>query len=73
MSGQQAGLIIIYAGIGAVVLGVLVWAGALRWFGHLPGDFRLENDNIRVYFPLVSMIVISLVATIVVNLVRRLF
>jgi uncharacterized membrane protein YidH (DUF202 family) len=62
-------------GIGAllVVLGVLVWSGALRWFGRLPGDIRIERDTVRVYVPIVSMLVLSVVLTLLLNLARRWF
>ncbi len=66
------GLIIIALGIGAVVIGVLVWMGAFSWFGRLPGDIRIEGENTRVYIPLVSMLIVSVVLTIVVNLISRL-
>ena len=46
-------------GIGLVVLGLLVWSGALSWFGRLPGDVRVERESVRVYVPLVSMLVVS--------------
>jgi hypothetical protein len=67
------GLVLVAVGLGVVVLGLLVWSGALSWFGRLPGDIRIERDNLRVYFPITSMILISLVLTLLINLVRRLF
>lgn len=67
------GLVLVAVGVGIVLLGLLVWSGALSWFGRLPGDIRIERDNLRVYFPITSMILISLVLTLLINLVRRLF
>jgi hypothetical protein len=55
------------------LLGFLVWSGALSWFGRLPGDIRIERENLRVYVPITSMILVSVVLTLLVNLVRRLF
>ncbi|MBW3562225.1 MAG: DUF2905 domain-containing protein [Actinobacteria bacterium] len=69
---RTAGLIVIALGVGAVVVGVLIWSGALSWFGRLPGDIRIEGENTRVYIPLVSMLVVSLVLTLIVNLISRL-
>ena len=43
MSHQQVGLWIIGAGFVVIVLGLIVWAGGFAWFGHLPGDIRIEN------------------------------
>jgi hypothetical protein len=58
-----------------LVLGVLLAAigGALLLFGrlHLPGDFTLRSGNAVVYIPLATSIVLSIVATIVLNLVLR--
>jgi hypothetical protein len=50
-----------------------VWWGAFGWFGHLPGDIRIERENARVYVPIVSMLVISVVLTILLNLISRFF
>ena len=71
MTSRGLGVVLIVGGIIAVVVGLLVWAGAFTWFGRLPGDIRVGGDNVRVYIPLTSMILISVVVTIVINLVRR--
>ncbi|MGH8900151.1 MAG: DUF2905 domain-containing protein [Egibacteraceae bacterium] len=55
----------------AIVVGVLVMTGALSWFGRLPGDIRYEGRNARVYFPITSMIIASVVASLVLWLFRR--
>ena len=72
VTSQQAGILIICAGLGLAIIGVLVWAGALRWFGHLPGDVRIQGENVRVFFPIVSMIVLSVALSVIAHLVRRL-
>lgn len=52
--------------------GVLTWApGLLGWFGHLPGDIRIERENGAFYFPLTSMIIVSVVLSILINLFLR--
>jgi len=43
----------------------------LNWFGRLPGDIRFESGNSRVFIPITSMIVLSILATIVINLFRH--
>jgi len=70
---RPAGILLVVAGIALVVLGLLVLSGGLSWFGRLPGDIRIERGNVRFYFPLVSMLLVSLALTLVVNLLRRLF
>ncbi len=69
---RSVGLLIIALGVGAIVVGALIWIGAFSWFGKLPGDIRIENDDTRVYIPLVSMLIVSIVLTVVVNLISRL-
>lgn len=69
---RSVGLLIIALGVGAIVIGALIWIGAFSWFGQLPGDIRIENDDTRVYIPLVSMLIVSIVLTVVVNLISRL-
>jgi hypothetical protein len=73
MGSRPLGLLIVLLGAAVVVVGLLVWTGALSWFGRLPGDVRIERDNVHVYFPWVSMLLISLVLTLVLNLLRRFF
>lgn len=70
--GRDLGPLIIAAGVAIVVVGVLVWSGALGWFGRLPGDIRYESGSSRVWIPITSSIVASIVLTIVINLVLRL-
>jgi len=40
-------------------------------FGRLPGDFRFESGNFKFYFPLTSMLLVSLLLTILINLIAR--
>ena len=61
------------AGLAITVIGLLVWWGGLSWFGHLPGDIRIERETVRIYIPLVSMLVISIVLTLLLNLIGRFF
>ena len=61
--------------LGLVIAGVgLVWimAPSIPWLGHLPGDLRIERENVRFYFPLVTCLLLSLVLSLVVWLVRLL-
>lgn len=43
----------------------------LNWFGRLPGDIRIETENGKIFFPITSMLLVSLVLTILINLFRR--
>ena len=73
MTSNPAGPVIVLAGLAIIVIGLLVWWGGLSWFGHLPGDIRIERETVRIYIPLVSMLVISIVLTLLLNLLGRFF
>jgi len=71
MTQPSAGPLIVVAGIVIVVLGLLVWSGGLSWFGRSPGDIRIERERVHVYFPLVSMLLLSVVLSLVLYLINR--
>jgi hypothetical protein len=70
---MSPGTILIAIGVGLILVGLLIWSGSLSWFGRLPGDLRIERETVRVYVPIVSMLVVSLVVSLVLYLVRRFF
>ena len=43
----------------------------LNWFGRLPGDIRIESERSRIFIPLTSMIIISIVLSILINLFKK--
>jgi len=63
--------VLILLGVGLVVLGLLLWSGWLSWFGRLPGDIRWETGRTRVYLPLVSMIVVSIILSLLAWIFRQ--
>jgi len=69
---ERLGNALIVGGLVVLGLGVLVRVGAFRWFGRLPGDLRVETESVRVYVPLASMLLLSLLLTLLLNLWRRL-
>ena len=71
MGNRSPGLILILLGVGLVVAGLLVWSGALSWFGRLPGDIRWEGQRGRVYIPVVSMLLVSLVLSVLAWVFRQ--
>ncbi len=68
---SSAGPLLVAAGIVLVLVGLLAWSGGLGWFGRLPGDIRIERDSVRVYLPIVSMLLVSAVLSLVLYVVRR--
>jgi hypothetical protein len=67
------GKLLIILGAAVAIIGlVLTWApGLLGWFGHLPGDIRIERENGSFHFPVTSMIIVSIVLSILFNLFFR--
>ena len=41
------------------------------WFGKLPGDINIESGSVRVFIPITSMALVSLVLTLLLNLLNR--
>jgi hypothetical protein len=70
---SSSGPVLVAVGVLVVLLGLLAWSGGLTWFGRLPGDIRIERETTRVYIPLASMLIVSLVLSFVMYLWRRFF
>jgi DUF2905 family protein len=69
--GSSAGPLLVTLGVGLVIVGLLAWSGVLSWFGRLPGDIRIERETVRIYFPITSLLIVSVVLSLVLYLVRR--
>jgi len=70
---SDTGKWIIIVGVFIVLAGIIIYFfhDKLHWIGRLPGDIRIEKENFRFYFPLVTMIVFSLLVTLIVNIIKR--
>ena len=44
---------------------------SLNWFGKLPGDIRIETEQGKIFVPITSMLIISVVLTVVLNIFKR--
>lgn len=64
---QQYGKWMIIAGGILILVGVILFyhGDKLRWFGHLPGDIRIERENFRLYIPLTTMLIVSIIITLI--------
>lgn len=67
----ELGRVLLVIGIVLVVVGALAMAGVRLPFGRLPGDIAIEGERGGFYFPIVTMLVISIVLTVLVNLFLR--
>lgn len=72
---MRLGNVLIILGAVILVVGVLVRfaPGLFGWFGHLPGDIDIRGESTRVQIPITSMILVSVVLTVIVNLVAMIF
>ncbi len=69
---EGLGRILIIIGAIILVLGLLlVFGGRIPLLGRLPGDILIRKDGISFYFPVVTLLLLSLVLTVIINLVFR--
>jgi hypothetical protein len=66
------GRLLIIGGVILAIVGVvLVVAPNIPFLGRLPGDIRIDGGNVKVFIPLGTMLVISLILTLILNLANR--
>jgi ABC-type enterochelin transport system permease subunit len=69
---ESIGKSLILFGIILIVTGsVLVLFGKVPWFGRLPGDIIIKNEGFTLYFPVATMILLSIALTILFNIIGR--
>ena len=64
---------LITAGLIFIGLGTILYFAPwlMSWFGRLPGDIRIETERLKVFIPLTSMVLLSLILTVLINLLKR--
>jgi hypothetical protein len=68
----NAGRMLIAVGLGIAAVGaVLLLVGRFTGGKGLPGDLSWERGGVRIYFPVATMLVVSVVLTLVLNLLAR--
>ena len=70
---QETGKYILLIGLGVIVIGALIYFfhDKLHWIGRLPGDIRVEKENFRFYFPITTMIILSIIVTVLIRVARK--
>lgn len=69
MDLAQFGRLLILFGVLIVVIGlILTFAPKIPFFRKLPGDIIIEGKNFKLYFPIVTFLIISLLLTIILNI-----
>jgi Protein of unknown function (DUF2905) len=72
MAIENIGKALITLGIVLIVIGSLFFVmGKIPWFGRLPGDIMIKNDNVTFFFPITTMILLSIVVTLIFNIIGR--
>ena len=70
---ESIGKMLLFLGGTLLLLGILfMLLGKLPGMGRLPGDILIHRGNFTFFFPLVTMLVVSLVLTILINVILRL-
>lgn len=77
MELESVGKMILALGIGLVILGgaflLFSRVPGLNHIGRLPGDIRIQRGNFTCFAPILSMCLLSLILTVVLNVVARIF
>lgn len=72
MGSEKLGkMLLIIGGIIALSGLVVLLLGKVGFIGKLPGDILIHRDNVTLYFPIVSFLLLSLILTIVLNIIFR--
>ena len=67
------GKIFISIGSFIFILGLLIhfYGNKLGWFGNLYGDLKIIKSNYNIYFPITSMIIVSIILSLIINIISR--
>jgi len=71
---QDTGKYIIIIGGAIIIIGILIYFfhDKLHWIGRLPGDIRIEKENFHFYFPIATMIILSVLISAILWIIRKL-
>jgi DUF2905 family protein len=69
---QGIGWALVILGVVLVVVGLVIVAGPrIPILGHLPGDIVIQRENVTIFIPLGTMLLISVVVSVVLALINR--
>lgn len=70
---QHTGKLVIIAGIVIILIGIIIYFAGdkLNFFGRLPGDVNVEKENFKLYFPITTMILLSIVVSLILWIIRK--
>ena len=71
MEVSSVGRVLVVVGVVIVGLGLLLVLGGGLGLGRLPGDIAIRRGNTRIYIPLATCLLLSLVVTLVLTVLSR--
>ena len=71
MEVSSLGKVLVVVGLAVVALGVVLVVGGAVGLGRLPGDFAWRKGNVRVYAPIATCLLLSLVVSVVLAVLSR--
>jgi hypothetical protein len=72
MDTQPLGKLLIVAGATLILVGLILYFGkGLGFLGRLPGDIRIERPNLRVYLPITTCLLLSLLLSLILYMISR--
>ncbi|NLG41999.1 MAG: DUF2905 domain-containing protein [Phycisphaerae bacterium] len=63
---MNLGKLLVIAGLTLIIIGALIWGLGRLGIRRLPGDIYYQSDNVRIYIPIVTCLVLSILLTAVI-------
>ena len=65
--------ILILIGVFLILIGLILRyaPGLINWFGKLPGDIYIDKENVKVFIPVTSMIIVSILFSVILRIIQR--
>ncbi len=73
MNQTDTGKYIIIAGAALILVGLIYYffGNLFSWLGKLPGDIRYESGNTKIFLPITTCIIITIILNLVIYLIKR--
>jgi hypothetical protein len=65
---RELGRFLVVLGVMIVALGLFLTVGGRLGLGRLPGDISINRENVHIYIPLATCLLLSLVLTVLLRL-----
>jgi len=71
-SFEPIGRALVVIGVFITVLGaIMLLTPRVPWLGRLPGDIVIHRDDLTIYIPLTTMLLVSVVLSVVLSIIGR--